>query len=127
MKKKRNKNHYVASRAKKERNLLKMYIGKLISGKNSKRLIPLAAMFLQLFEISKMFYRVRLYETLHAFITGSVGYCNSVLIGIQDAFVQTVQLLQNSAAHLLSKTDRYAYITPVLKALQWLPLGSMMH
>ena len=35
-----------------------------------------------------------------------------------------LQLVQNSAARLLTKTKKRAHITPVLKALQWLPVTS---
>jgi len=55
---------------------------------------------------------------VHAFVTARLDYCNSILVGIPDAAVRKLQLLQNSAARLVSKTGRYEHITPILKALQ---------
>ena len=52
---------------------------------------------------------------VRAFVTARLNYCYSILIGTQDASIQKIQLLQNSAARLVSKTDRYAHINPVLK------------
>ena len=42
---------------------------------------------------------------------------NSIPIGIQYAAIQKLQLLQNPSAGLVSKTNRYTHITPVLNAL----------
>ena len=59
---------------------------------------------------------------IHAFVTARLDYCNSILIGISDAAIHKLQLLQNAAARLVSKTGRYEHITPVMKALHWLPV-----
>ena len=60
------------------------------------------------------------------FVTARLDYCNSILVGIPDAVVQKLQLLHNSAARLVSKTDRYEHITPVLKAMHWLPVRHVL-
>ena len=59
---------------------------------------------------------------VHAFVTARLDYCNSILIRISDAPIHKLQLLQNAAARLVSKTGRYEHITPVMKALHWLPV-----
>jgi exonuclease III len=60
---------------------------------------------------------------VHAFVTARLDYCNSILYGIPEASVKKLQLVQNSAARLVSKTHKYEHITPVLKALHWLPVS----
>ena len=55
-------------------------------------------------------------------MTARLDYCNSILIGISDAAIHKLQLLQNAAARLVSKTGRYEHITLVMQALHWLPV-----
>ena len=59
---------------------------------------------------------------VHAFITVRLDYCNAVLVGISGKSLYKLQLLQNSAARVVSRTNKYEHITPVLKNLHWLPV-----
>ena len=43
---------------------------------------------------------------IHAFVTARLDYCNSILYGIPEASVKKLQLVQNSAARLVSKTRK---------------------
>ena len=61
-------------------------------------------------------------KLVHAFITARLDYCNSVLIGISTKALDNLQLLQYSAACVVTRTQKYDHITPVLKALHWLPV-----
>jgi len=61
-------------------------------------------------------------KQVHAFDTSRLDYCNSVLYGIPEASVKKLNLVQISVARLVSKTHKYEHITPVLKALHWLPV-----
>ena len=45
-----------------------------------------------------------------------------MLIGISTKALYKLQLLQNSAARVVTRTQKYDHITPVLKALRWLPV-----
>ena len=55
-------------------------------------------------------------ETLiHTFITSKLDYCNSVLSGLSKYQTQRLQYVQNSAAYLLTGTNKYVNIMPVLR------------
>ena len=63
-------------------------------------------------------------ETLiHAFVTSRLDYCNSVLFGSTSKVLNKLQLIQNSAARLLTRTCSHDHITPVLRNLHWLPIS----
>ena len=59
---------------------------------------------------------------IHAFISSRLDYCNSLLIGIDQASLRRLQLVQNAAARLLTSTKKREHITPVLASLHWLPV-----
>ena len=59
---------------------------------------------------------------VHALVMSRLDYCNALLYGLPDAQLQKLQLVQNSAARLLTGTRRREHITPVLFALHWLPI-----
>ena len=59
---------------------------------------------------------------VQAFVSSRLDYCNSQLCGIAGNLLQKLQLVQNSAARLITKTGRREHITPVLRELHWLPV-----
>ena len=58
-------------------------------------------------------------KLVHAFITARLDYCNSILYGLPKRLIQRLQRIQNTAARLMTRTNRYDHITPVLKSLHW--------
>ena len=59
---------------------------------------------------------------IHAFISSRLDYCNALYVGLDQSSVRRLQLVQNSAARLLTGTKKRDHITPVLASLHWLPV-----
>ena len=59
---------------------------------------------------------------IHAFISSRLDYANSLLTGLPDSEMKKVQRIQNNAARILTRTNKYDHITPVLKDLHWLAM-----
>ncbi len=60
-------------------------------------------------------------ETLiHVFMTSRLDYCNALLGGCSARLINKLQLVQNAAARVLTRTRKY--ISPVLSTLHWLPI-----
>ena len=62
-------------------------------------------------------------ETLiHSFVSSRLDYCNALFSGLPKCVTRGLQLAQNAAARILTKTKRFDHITPVLMSLHWLPI-----
>ncbi len=61
-------------------------------------------------------------KVVHAFVSSRLDYCNALYLGVSQASLSYLQLVQNSAARLLTGTKKRDHITPLLISLHWLPI-----
>ncbi len=58
---------------------------------------------------------------INAFMTSRLDYCNALLGGCSARLINKLQMVQNAAARVLTRTGKYEHISPVLSTLHWLP------
>ena len=75
-------------------------------------------------KIRKLLDRSSTEKIIHAFITSHLDYCNSLLYGIDQQQLGRLQLIQNSAARMITRSKKYDHITPILINLHWLPVSA---
>ncbi|KAF7705582.1 hypothetical protein HF521_020868, partial [Silurus meridionalis] len=61
-------------------------------------------------------------KLVHAFMTSRIDYCNALLVGCPSSLINKLQLVQNAAARILTRSRKYDHITPILSSLHWLPV-----
>ena len=59
---------------------------------------------------------------VHALVMSRVDYGNALLFGLPEMLLHKLQMIQNSAARLVTGTHGRDHITPVLFKLHWLPV-----
>ncbi len=58
----------------------------------------------------------------NALVSSRLDYCNSLYRSLSKFNLRKLQIIQNSAARIVTNTSKFARITPVLKKLHWLPI-----
>ncbi len=61
-------------------------------------------------------------KLVHAFMTSRLDYCNALLGGCPAASINKLQIVQNTAARVLTRSRKYDHITQILQSLHWLPI-----
>ncbi len=59
---------------------------------------------------------------IHAFMSSRLDYCNALFGGCSARLINKLQVVQNAAARVLTRTRKYDHISPVLSTLHWLPI-----
>ncbi len=59
---------------------------------------------------------------IHAFLTSRLDYCNALLGGCSARLINKLQMVQNAAARVLTRTRKYDHISLVISTLHWLPI-----
>ncbi len=60
---------------------------------------------------------------INTFVFTWIDYCNALLAGASKATLNKLQVVQNSAARIITRTRMRDHITPVLESLHWLPVS----
>lgn len=55
-------------------------------------------------------------------VLSSFDYCNSIYMGLPKKSIHKLQLVQNTAARVITNTPRHHHITPILHQIHWLPI-----
>ncbi len=59
---------------------------------------------------------------IHAFMISNLDYCKALLGCCSARLINKLQLVQNAATRVLTRTRKYDHISPVLSSLHWLPI-----
>ena len=59
---------------------------------------------------------------IHSLISSRLDYCNSLLVNLPSSTLEPLQRVLNTAARIVSLRPKREHITPVLRALHWLPV-----
>ncbi len=59
---------------------------------------------------------------IQAFMTSRLDCCYALLVGCSARLINKLQMVQNAATRVLTRTRKYDHISPVLSTLHWLPM-----
>ncbi len=59
---------------------------------------------------------------INAFMTWRLDYFNALLDGCCARLINKLQMVQNTAARVLTRIRKYDHISPVMSTLHWLPI-----
>ena len=61
-------------------------------------------------------------QLVHSLVTSRLDYCNSLFYKLPAYLVKRLQRVQNIAARIVTRSEPFCHITPVLFKLHWLPV-----
>ena len=59
---------------------------------------------------------------IHASISSRLDYCNALFSSLLCESTKSLQMVQNAAATVLTRSRKFDHITPILASLHWLPV-----
>jgi len=66
-------------------------------------------------------------QLVQSLVISRLDYCNSLLYGLSSTLMEKLQVLQNDAARLITRSKRSTHVTPILKNLHWLKIEQRIH
>ena len=63
-------------------------------------------------------------KVLHSFIASCLDNGNSLPCGLTDYQINRLQRIQNTAARILTKTNKFEHISLVIRSIHWLPFAN---
>lgn len=67
------------------------------------------------------------WRVIHAFVSIRLDYCNALYVGVSQASLSQLQLVQNAAARLLTGARRQEHTSLVIESLHWIPVFFRIH
>ncbi len=61
--------------------------------------------------------------SIHAFVSSRLDYCNSIFTCLSNTSLNHLQVDQNAAAKLLTKSSKRSHVTHIFMSLHWLPIN----
>ncbi len=61
-------------------------------------------------------------KLVHAFMTSRLDNCNALLGACPASSIDKLQIVQNAAARVLTRSRKYDHITQIFQSLHWLPI-----
>ena len=80
----------------------------------------------QISRVRHLFSRTVLSIILNSLVFSKLFYCSTVWAGTFKQNLQKLQLVQNFAARIVTNTNKFDHITPVLRELQWPSVKSQL-
>ena len=63
---------------------------------------------------------------INALVISKLNFCCSLFYGIPTSQIKKLQKVQNFAARVITKSNRFQPATPILQQLRWLPIKNFI-
>ena len=84
------------------------------------------AILCQINRVKHLFDPRMLESIISSLVFSKLYYCSNVWSSTSKKNIERLQKVQNFAARIITGTQKYEHITPILKQLNWLPVSDML-